>query len=489
MADNFNTPAWVKDAIFYQIFPDRYARSARLPKPKNLEDWDTPPTVQGFKGGDLFGVVEKLDYLSDLGINALYLNPIFQSASNHRYHTHDYFRVDPLLGGKAAFEELVKESHRRGMRVILDGVFNHASRGFYQFNHILECGKDSPYLDWFDVTGFPLNAYNDDKPLHYRSWWGLRALPEFNFHNPQVREFIFGVARYWLEQGIDGWRLDVPNCIDVPTFWQEFRQMVKSTNLNAYIVGEITTEAQNWLKGDKFDAVMNYQLTQACLGFFGGNKIDQGLAKGFMGLPPTSVLDAKTFSWRADELLNLYPREASYSQLNILNSHDMPRFLDLVSGDKDRYRLAVLFQMTYPGAPCIYYGDEIGITGGHTRKPEDARYAFPWEKPETWDNDLLKYYQGLIALRKKHPCLREGEFINLYAKDGIYAYLRYCFEEKLMVVINNQATSALLEIPVAGFFPDGAHLEAVWGKGVGRVVEGRLTRFALEPHSGIVFAP
>lgn len=258
----FQTPDWVKDAVFYQIFPDRFAKSDRVPKPNNLEPWESPPTLYGFKGGDLRGVLEHLDYLQDLGVNAIYFNPIFQSTANHRYHTHDYYRVDPILGGNEAFRDLLDEAHRRGIRIILDGVFNHASRGFFQFNHILENGPASPYLDWFIVKGFPLHAYAARRKPNYEAWWGLRALPKLNTDNPQVREFIMGVAEHWLREGIDGWRLDVPLEIKTPGFWEEFRRRVKAVNPEAYIVAEIWEEAPEWLQGDHFDAVMNYVFTR-----------------------------------------------------------------------------------------------------------------------------------------------------------------------------------------------------------------------------------
>src|SRR5579875_1408007 len=184
---NIVTPDWVKHAVFYQIFPDRFAKSARVAKPHNIEPWDSDPTDHGYKGGDLLGVAEKLDYLQDLGITAIYLNPIFQSASNHRYHTHDYYRVDPLLGGDDAFAEFLAACKKRGLRVVLDGVFNHASRGFFQFSDILENGQASPWRDWFYLDGGPIHAYDASKPAGYQAWWGLRALPKLNTDNPQVR--------------------------------------------------------------------------------------------------------------------------------------------------------------------------------------------------------------------------------------------------------------------------------------------------------------
>ncbi len=479
----FTTPAWVQNAVFYQIFPDRFASSPKVVKPGNLEAWDASPTVHGFKGGDLLGVVEHLDYLQDLGITAIYFCPIFQSASNHRYHTHDYFHVDPLLGGDEAFKTMLEACHQRGIRVVLDGVFNHASRGFFQFNHILECGESSPYLDWFDVRGFPLNAY-EGRP-NYRCWVDLPALPEFNFKNPQVRQYIFDITRYWLDQGIDGWRLDVPFCIDDDSFWQEFRQIVKTSNPEAYIVGEIPWEARRWLQGDQFDAVMNYLFTVACLGFFAHDTFDRDLAMGMMGLYDFPVLDAPAFARRAEELLAMYPHPAASAQLNLLDSHDMPRFLSLAKGDKTALRLAALFQMTYPGAPCVYSGDEIGLEGG--RDPDNRR-AFPWDE-RLWDTDLLAEFKRLITLRKAHPALRTGVFVSLYAEAGVYAYLRQLGDEKLIVALNTARESRSLSIPVASHFADGIYLRDALSASEVVVSQEKIINLTLPPRAGAVFSP
>ena len=202
-----HTPDWVKDAVFYQIFPDRFNRSGRtqLPEGIKLKPWGTPPEEQGFQGGDLFGIIDKLDYLNDLGINAIYLNPIFSSASNHRYHTYNYFEVDPLLGGEPAFRELLDKAHGMDFHIVLDGVFNHTGRGFWPFHHILENGNNSPYVDWFTINEWPLQPYPNDMavPHNYHSWWDDPALPKLNINNPAVREYIYQVARHWIEFGID----------------------------------------------------------------------------------------------------------------------------------------------------------------------------------------------------------------------------------------------------------------------------------------------
>ena len=204
------TPDWVKHAVFYQIFPDRFSRSRRLHHAPGIQfkPWGAPPSEQGFQGGDLLGIVDRLDYLEDLGVNALYLNPIFSSASNHRYHTFDYMTIDPLLGGDAAFRELLDRAHERDMRVVIDGVFNHCGRGFWPFHHILEAGKRSPYFDWFRVKGWPLRPYhsNEQQPHNYAAWWNLPALPKLNTGNPGMRRYLLEVARHWIEFGADGWR-------------------------------------------------------------------------------------------------------------------------------------------------------------------------------------------------------------------------------------------------------------------------------------------
>lgn len=479
---DFTTPDWVKNAIFYQIFPDRFAKSEAVPKPSNLEPWDSSPTHHGFKGGDLMGVVEHLDWLEDLGITAIYFNPIFQSAANHRYFPHDYYRVDPILGGNDAFHRLLDEAHRRGIRVILDGVFNHVGRGFFQFNHILENGPASPYVDWFHIKGFPLNAYSGQP--NYKCWFDLPALPEFNTDNPAVRKFIFNVARYWIEQGIDGWRLDVPFCIDDDAFWQEFRRVVKAANPEAYLVGEVWGDATRWLRGDQFDAVMNYLFTKACIGFFVGDRLDEELVAG-MGYAPIPTLDAQGFAQQIEELLALYPWEVTLVQLNLLDSHDTARFLTLAGGDVSALKLAVLFQMTYPGAPCIYYGDEIGLEGG--RDP-DCRRAMPWDESR-WNIDLLAWYKRLIAIRKVHPVLRRGKYVSLYARKDIYAFLRRLGDEVMVIVLNNGKESYPLDVPIEGYLPDETILCDLLGGKEARVTGGRLRGLSLPPRTGAILSP
>jgi cyclomaltodextrinase len=476
------TPDWVKDAIFYQIFPDRFARSPTVTKPSNLEPWDSLPTRHGFKGGDLPGVVEHLEYLLDLGITAIYFNPVFQSTANHRYHTYDYYHVDPILGGDAALRTLLEEAHRQGIRVILDGVFNHASRGFFQFNHVLENGPASPYLDWFTIKGFPLYAYDTSRKPNYAAWWGLHALPKLNTDNPAVREFLWGVGQYWIEQGIDGWRLDVAGEIDDDEFWREFRRQVKAANPEAYIVGEIWHDARRWLQGDQFDAVMNYLFTKVCIGFFIGEAANPELIAG-VGYWPVPPLSAEKFAEAIDQLLGLYPTAVTQVQFNVLDTHDTARFLTIARGDESALRLATLFQMTYPGAPCIYYGDEIGLPG--TRDP-DSRRAMPWDESR-WNHELRAFFKRCIALRKAHPALCYGDFTRLHAENMVYVFGRRLGEETLIVALNAGLRPATIEVPVAGYVPDGANVQQAWTGEALQVASGKLRGLKLAPRSGAVY--
>jgi cyclomaltodextrinase len=476
------TPEWVRDAIFYQIFPDRFAVSDRVAKPSNLESWCSPPTVHGFKGGDLYGVVERLDYLQDLGVTALYFTPVFESVANHRYHTHDYYAVDPILGGNEALRALLDEAHRRGMRVILDGVFNHTGRSFYQFSHIVENGPLSPYVDWFFVDKFPLRPYHAPKGQHgYAAWWDLPALPKLKVATLAVREFLWAVATHWIDFGIDGWRLDVPADIDDDAFWREFRRRVKGANPEAYIVGEIWHEATRWLRGDQFDAVMNYLFTRACLGFFvGDNLLRSEVAR--TGYHSIDTRTAVGFRDEIESLLSMYDRSITKVQLNLLSSHDTPRFRTLARGDDTAYRLATLFQMTYPGAPCIYYGDEIGMEGAHD---PGCRGAFSWDESE-WDQELRAYVKRCISLRRSHRALRRGEFSWLFAGQGMVAYLRKLEDEMLIVLLNNSHHAVTLDVPVGEHLPDGLSFRYAWQEGTSTTRRGHLPGVPVAARSGVV---
>ncbi|MBQ2559109.1 MAG: glycoside hydrolase family 13 protein [Fibrobacter sp.] len=415
-------PTWTKDAIFYQIFPDRFCRSERYKAIGKFVPWDSLPTRENMFGGNLAGIVDKLEYIASLGVNAIYLCPIFKSNSNHRYHTVDYFEIDPVLGTLKDFDRLVKKAHKLGLRVILDGVFNHCSRGFFQFNSLMELGKNSPYVDWFHVHGWPLHAYSG-KP-NYDCWWGFPALPKFNTDNPDVREYLFSVGEYWMKRGIDGWRLDVPNEIDDDSFWQEFRRRIKAINPEAYIVGEIWDEPSRWLKGDQFDGVMNYPLRRAVLSFLFDEK-------------PINLAEF------AKRLREAFPAGRFGVPMNLLGSHDTIRLASLPCSNLQRVKLALAILFFLPGAPCIYYGDEIGMEGG---KDPDNRRTFPWNMlSDGRRSPVFRFLNELITLRNEERVLRDGKLEVAYSA-GNLNIVRSLGRKKMTLCISNALPDPTFEM-------------------------------------------
>ncbi|MET0771660.1 MAG: glycoside hydrolase family 13 protein [Candidatus Limnocylindrales bacterium] len=468
------TPRWARDAVFYQIFPDRFASSERVPKPGPMEPWDAPPTVHGYKGGDLLGIVEHLDDLADLGVTALYLTHIFTSASNHRYHTDDYLHVDPLLGGDAALRELLDEAHARDMRVVLDGVFNHCGRGFWPFHHVAEAGIRSPYLDWFHIdrdrlaAGRPLVVYPGPEQeaeirrlthegmgpgeaskriLGYEGWWGLPALPKLRVDHPDTRAHLLDVAEHWLRFGIDGWRLDVAE--EIPgDFWEEFRQRCRAVRPDAYLVAEIWTPKPEWLTGRHFDALMDYPLAEAVLGYAAGDALDARVVDQHDEYRRYVIRrDGASFAGELERLLRLYDPAVTAVMLNLLGSHDAPRMRTVMGDSVEAVRIASLLQMTLPGAPCVYYGDEIGMRG--EQDPRN-RGAFPWDR-SAWDGALRAYVRDLIGLRMRHAALRDGELAVLGAAEGAFAMARRAAGERFVVATNADRVERHLEVAL----PDG----------------------------------
>jgi len=458
------TPYWVQDAIFYHIFPDRFANGDTSNDPTNLQKWGTPPTVWGFQGGDLRGILQHLDYLLDLGVNAFYLNPIFLASSNHRYNTSDYFQIDPRLGTMADFHALLEVIHKNNMRIILDGVFNHCGRGFFAFTDVLENGDRSSYKDWFYIKHFPLDAYDGDGDAqNYLGWWSHKSLPKLNTGNPQVRQYILSVARYWIEQGADGWRLDVPNEIDDDGFWEEFRHVVKSANRDAYLTGEIWDVNPRWANNSHFDGLMNYPIKDALAEFLQGRE------------------NAVRFGERIEGLVKAYPRENLFAMYVPLDSHDTERFKTLVGNDTRKLKLAFLFQMAFPGAPAIYYGDEIGMEGG---KDPDNRRAFPWRE-SNWDQGLRQWVRMLISLRKRTPTLRRGEYVHLLTEDGLYAFARILGEQNLLVALNASGAEHHTEIPCTGLnWGDGRVVQSLLDGQKYNLSGGKIT-LNLPPWSGV----
>ncbi len=422
-------PSWVQNSVFYQIFPDRFANGDQENDPPNVSPWSAPPTRTNFQGGDLRGIIQHLDYLADVGINAIYLTPIFLASSNHRYNASDYLTIDPKLGTLQEFHSLIHAAHTRGVRIILDGVFNHCGRGFFAFNDLLENQETSPYRDWFHVKKFPIDAYAPGDAKDYLGWWKIKSLPKFNTDHPPVRKYLLNVARYWIGQGADGWRLDVPNEIDDDDFWAEFRHVVHQANPDAYILGEIWNVSPRWVGDRTFDGLMNYPLREAILGLLGGQ------------------MSLTAFANRVEELLSVYPRENVYAMYNLLGSHDTERILTHFNFDQQRVKLANAFLFSYPGLPAIYYGDEIGLSGG---KDPDCRGTFPWDA-NVWNHELWSWYQKLAQIRGQEDVLRLGDYRRLALDEakGCYAFTRALPGSTVLGVINASRDQQKLTVSTA----------------------------------------
>jgi glycosidase len=463
-----SVPYWVQDSIFYQIFPDRFYRAEGVQTLDKFQPWGAKPTTRGFQGGNLRGVINKFDYLLDLGINALYLNPIFSSAANHRYHTNDYYLIDRSLGTMADFKALLDVAHSNQVRVVLDGVFNHSGRGFFAFEDVLDNGAESRYRDWYYIHSFPVDAFGSGKSTTYEAWWDLKDLPKLNTSNHDVRKYLIDVSRYWIEQGADGWRLDVPNEIDDDEFWAEWRSVVKAANPDAYTVGEIWDGDPRWVGDTHFDGLMHYTLRDAI----------------------TDMLEEKNklaeFVKKMEGFLTEYNRENVYAMYLAMGSHDTRRLITKMGNDLNKVRMAFLLQFANPGAPAIYYGDEIGLAG---ERDPDNRRAFPWDESE-WNHDLRTYVQKLIAGRKRHVALRRGDFerIHLSETNCWYAFSRILGEDKVTAVINPCDETKVMDIPLQKLnLPDGTIFEDIVTGGRYRLTDQAL-HVTLGPWCGVILA-
>ena len=401
-ADRLVVPEWTKDAIVYNIFPDSFADGKRT---------ISGGSVVGL-GGTIRGITENLDYIASMGINCIYMNPVFKAESYHRYDTLDYFEIDPQMGTKDDLKTLVQMAHSMGIRVILDGVFNHISSSHFMFLDVLEHGRDSEYYDCFyQLPDNPKIPASDEYP-EYTCFSYVANMPKTNTANPYLRQYFCDVGTYWIREfDIDGWRLDVANELD-DGFLRAFRTAVKDAKPDALIVGEVWENAAHYLNGDMLDSAMNYDFRRYSRRFFA-----------------EETVGAETFDTNVSTMLLRYRENALNAQLNLLDSHDVSRYLTLCGGNADKMELAVLLQMTFPGMPCVFYGNEKGLCG---TTESEYRQAMAWNKT----HPLEEVYRSLIALRNEHPALRYGNFRTNAASDKVYCYSRIWNDQKITVTMN-----------------------------------------------------
>lgn len=420
---------WTHGMVVYQIFPDRFARTQSEDEARArmkgvyghepmLMPWDglpeDPPLGRDFFGGDLRGVIDRLDYLAELGVECLYFNPLFEASSNHRYEAIDFLKIDQMLGTNDDFDELIAQAHARGIRVVLDGVFNHCSSDSIYFDITGKFGngatqsKESPYYRWFRFEQWP---------DQYDGWLGLGFMPEF-VECPEMEHYFLGeggVVEHWLNRGIDGWRLDV-TFDNTDEFWRRFRQRVDQIRPDAWTIAEEWRDATRYLLGDQFSATMNYRLAWAVRGFFA------------MDYLSTAEFEDRIQAWMRDT-----PAPALHAQMNLLDSHDIDRMMTACRGNRERFLQAYAYLFAAPGAPTIFYGTETGIEG---RFPEDSRRPMPWD---ALDSDLVAYFKHLMNTRKTHPVLRHGQTETVLIDDDKRLY-------GLRRTLNNDSVYALFNV-------------------------------------------
>ena len=418
--ERFQAPQWAENKVIYQIFPSRFATHRPVP---DKVWYQAPIKAKTDLGGSLPGILEKLPYLRDLGVDILYLTPIFQSHSTHKYDTIDYYTIDPSFGTKEDLCRLVEKAHGLGLRVILDGVFNHTSPDFFAFADLKQNGENSPYRSWYYVDSFPVRQLPGRQ--NYKCFGYFWGMPKVNLRCPEAAAYFTEVALYWLrEAGIDGWRLDVADEIS-HGFWQQFRTAVKKEFPEALIVGEVWHHAPDFLRGDQWDSVMNYPFYRSVLDFAADGSITASAFLANLGFQRGNT------------------HSAAYPLLwNLIGSHDTARILHLCGEDKTKQKLASALQLLLPGMPMIYYGDEVAMTGG---KDPDCRRGMLWDEARR-DGDMLQWYQTLLRLRREHPVITRGRVIRETAWDaeGLIRVTRRLEGREVTLVFHNKAGSLSL---------------------------------------------
>ena len=388
----FEVPQWAANKVVYQIFPSRFA--ATQPVDKKLW-YKAPITPMDDLHGNLRGIIEHLDYIKDLGIDVVYLTPIFKSNSCHKYDTIDYYQVDPSFGTTEDLKELVQKSHERGMKVVLDAVYNHSGREFFAFQDILEKGEKSKYLDWYFIDELPPRGEWGEIP-NFKCFGYYGGMPKLNLKNPEVEKYITDVACYWIKEcDIDGWRLDVGDEIS-HFFWKNFRKAIKAVKKDMLIIGEIWHYAGDFLEGDEWDTVMNYP--------FYLNLID---------LLADEKINVSQFVQNLGYLKGRLNKKCYPLMWNLIDSHDTARFLHLCNDNKKKQHLAAAFQLLMPGMPMVYYGDEYAMPGAND---PDCRRGMYWDE-EYQDKEMYNWYKKLMQIRKAHACIVEGEMIETITND------------------------------------------------------------------------
>lgn len=426
-------PSWAKEMIMYQVFPDSFASGHKQIANSGFKIKNHFGEMSvSERGGNIQGLIDNIDYLSDLGINCLYLNPIFVSGTYHKYDIIDYFDIDPCLGDKAQFKQLVTVCHERGIKIILDGVFNHCSSSFFAFKDVMKNGENSIYKGWFYDVKFPIEY---KEPPNYQAFAYVKEMPKLNTGNQEVVDYFCKVGIYWIqEMHIDGWRLDVANEVN-HDFWRTFRKAIRSVKSDALLIGEVWEDSECWLMDNQFDSTMNYRFSTVCREFFGKREYDE-----------------EKFSNELVSMLMRYQKHITYAQMNLLDSHDVPRFIYDCDGDERKLLLASLFQLTFIGAPSIFYGDEVFISG---KTESEYRKPMVW-KPDNQEQRGITFYKRAIALRKSSKAFTEGSFriVSSDSRNKILVFERKDEESCYWVILHNSQEEVELNLEIDGKYEE-----------------------------------
>jgi cyclomaltodextrinase / maltogenic alpha-amylase / neopullulanase len=423
--DVLSPPAWSFGKVGYHIFVDRFANGNKINDPSGTVNWNTAPTRLNHFGGDLQGIIQKLDYFKELDISVICLSPIFSAPSNHKYDTTDYFQIDPAFGTTDDLKRLVDLAHKQNIYLVLDGVFNHI--GYYSdiFQDVIHEGKKSQYWNWFYIDGDSI----DTETPNYECVGDYKWMPKLRYSSPELRKYILSVARYWIEvAGIDGWRLDVADEVDF-TFLEELRREVKSLNKAVLLIGETWKDGKDLLRGDQMDTIMNYRFRDNILNYFGKPAI-------------TKIV----FQRRMEEMLFNYPMALHHHLYNLISSHDTPRILTVLNQDTNKLKLAIVLLMTFPGMPIVFYGDEIGTEG---ENDPDCRKTMDWNQIES---PIRDFYQRMIQLRNHSQALQNGSFHHIDLDDKIYGFIRKSVKESMMVLLNPSTEDFHTTVDVSQLF-------------------------------------
>lgn len=421
--DLYEEEKWLQESIIYQIFPDRFCNGDNSKNIEGTLSWGKGKVnTKSMYGGDLRGVIEKLSYLKELGVNLIYLTPVFKSTTNHKYNTKDYFDIDPQFGTINEARELVEKAHNNGIKIIFDAVFNHSGSDFFAFKDLIKNQQQSKYKEWYFIDSWPVSQAKDK---YYTFANGCENMPKLNTNNEEVKEYLLSVGEYWIKEiGIDGWRLDV--CDEVGhEFWRAFRKRIKKANKNTIIIGEIMHEANSFLKGDQLDGIMNYPFKNAIIDFFGKN-----------------IINAREFLDIMAENRVLYMDSIIRQMWNLIGSHDTKRIYNECEGNINKIKLAIAYQFLYIGVPYIYYGDEIGLDG---EDDPDNRKCMIWDE-ENQNKDLLNFYKMMIKLRKANKELIYGDFEEIYCKNDLLAFKRVLKDTNILVLFNNSDKDEAIEL-------------------------------------------